>query len=68
MSTKLADRKVTSADKMSVKVASMSRSQLKWALLSLQTRFRMDFTEEFLESLSKDRLRHILLAALLKAQ
>lgn len=53
---------------MSVKVASMSRSQLKWALLSLQTRFRMDFTEEFLESLSKDRLRHILLAALLKAQ
>ena len=68
MSTKLADPKVSSADKMSVKVASMSRSQLKWTLLSLRTRFRMDFTEEFLESLSKDRLRHILLAALLKAQ
>ncbi len=67
MSIKLAEPKVSSADKMSVKVASMSRSQWKWTLLSLRTRFRMDFTKEFLESLSRDRLRYILLAALLKA-
>ena len=52
-----------SAEKIAVKLASLSRAQLKGQLLNMRTRFRMDFTKEFLDSLSKDELRHILLAA-----
>ena len=57
-----------SAERIAVKLASMSRSQLKGSLRSLKTRFRMDFTDEFLDSLSKDKLCHILLAALLNGR
>ena len=68
MRTKFAEPHVTSADKIAAKVAGMSRSQLKWTLLSLRRRFRLDLTEQFLESLCTDRLRHILLAALLETR
>ena len=57
-----------SAEKLATKVASMSRSQLKRKLLTLKTRFPMDFTQEFLDSLSSEKLRHILLAAQLNAK
>ena len=57
-----------SAEKIAVQVAGLSRVQLKRQLLTMQTRFRMDFSEEFLDSLSKDELRHILLAAHLNAR
>ena len=57
-----------SAEKIAVKLAGLSRVQLKRQLLTMQTRFRMDFSEEFLDSLSKDELRHILLAAHLNAR
>ena len=56
------------AEKIAVKLAGLSRVQLKRQLLTMQTRFRMDFSEEFLDSLSKDELRHILLAAHLNAR
>ncbi len=55
--------KTVEAERIATKLASMSRSQLKGSLRSLKTRFRMDFTDEFLDSLSKDKLCHILLAA-----
>ena len=60
--------KSPSADKLAVNLAGMSRSQLKRKLLSLKTRFPLDFTEEFLDSMSSDKLRHILLAALLNSR
>ena len=53
---------------MTVKLAGMSRAQLKRQLLTMRTRFRMDFTSEFLDSLSKHELQHILLAAHLNAR
>ena len=56
-----------SADKIATRLASLSRSQLKRQLLTMRTRFRLDFTEEFLDSLSRDKLQHILLAAQLNA-
>ena len=46
----------------------MSRSQLKRRLRSVKVRFKMDFTDKFLDSLSKDELRHVLLAAQLNAR
>ena len=60
--------KSLSAEKLATNLAGMSRSQLKRKLLSIKTRFPLDFTEEFLNSLSSDRLRHILLAAQLNSR
>ena len=60
--------KSQSSEKLSTNLAGLSRSQLKRKLLSLKTRFPLDFTEEFLDSLSSDKLRHILLAALLNSR
>ena len=57
-----------SAERIAVQLAGLSRAQLKGQLLTMRTRFRMDFSEEFLDSLSKDELRHILLAAHLNAR
>ena len=58
----------SSAEQLAVKLAGMSKSQLKRQLLSLKTRFPLDFTEEFLDSLSSDKLRHILLATRLNSR
>ena len=60
--------KSRSAEKLTVNLAGLSRSQLKRRLLSLKTRFPLDFTEGYLDSLSSDKLRHILLAALLNSR
>ena len=56
------------AEKVAVKLAGLGKSQLKRKLLSLKGRFPLDFTEEYLDSLSTDKLRHILLAAQLNAR
>jgi hypothetical protein len=46
-------------------VASLRKSELKSRLLSFKGSFKFDFTESYLDSLSADRLKHILLAALM---
>ena len=56
----------TDLDKIATSIAGMNRKAVKRALLSFDGRFKMDFSEEYLESLSLDRLRHILLAAKLQ--
>ena len=56
------------AEKVAAKLARLGKSQLKRKLLSLKGRFPLDFTEEYLDSLSTDKLRHILLAAQLNAR
>ena len=70
MSTKLDWRKGSTrkAERTATDLASMSRSQLKRRLRSVKVRFKMDFTDKFLDSLSKDELRHVLLAAQLNAR
>ena len=44
-------------------IASLGRNELKRRLRSFRGRFRLDFTEDYLNNLSVDRLRHILFAA-----
>jgi len=45
----------------------MNRPDLVSVLHDLKCSFKLDFTEEFLNSISLDRLRHIVLAAKLHA-
>ncbi|MBN1816785.1 MAG: hypothetical protein JW828_05465 [Sedimentisphaerales bacterium] len=45
-------------------IATLSKSQVKDRLLHFHGRPRLDFTESYLDGLSTDRLRHILLAAM----
>jgi len=46
-------------------VAALDRDELKSRIKGFKGRFRLDFTEDYLDALSVDRLRHILLAALI---
>lgn len=52
-------------EKLSASIISLSKSQLKKQIRKFKGRFKLDFTESYLEDLSVDRLRHILLAAML---
>jgi hypothetical protein len=49
-------------------IASLGRDELKRRITNFRGRFRLDFTEDYLNNLSVDRLRHILLAALINAR
>ena len=57
-----------SHEKLATQLARMSKAQLKRKLLSLKANFPLDFSAEFLDSLSTDKLRHILLAACLNSR
>jgi len=48
-------------------LASLGRDELKRRISNFKGRFKLDFTEDYLNNLSVDRLRHILLAALINA-
>ncbi|MHC5059575.1 MAG: hypothetical protein ACYTFK_00605 [Planctomycetota bacterium] len=48
-------------------INSLNKSQIKDRLMHFKGSFKFDFTEAYLDSLSTDNLRHILLAATLKA-
>ena len=47
-------------------VNSLNKTEVKNRLLHFKGRFKFDFTEAYLEALSVDKLRHILVAAMLK--
>ncbi|MHC4073119.1 MAG: hypothetical protein ACYSWW_03130 [Planctomycetota bacterium] len=49
-------------------IASLERHELKRRIRNFRGRFKLDFTEDYLNKLSVDRLRHILLAALINAR
>lgn len=49
-------------------IAALGRNELKSRIRNFRGRFKLDFTEEYLNKLSVDRLRHILLAALINAK
>jgi len=49
-------------------IASLGKTELKKRIKNFKGRFRLDFTDTYLENLSDDRLRHILLAALINAK
>jgi hypothetical protein len=54
-------------ERTTVTIASLGKKELKKRIKNFQGRFKLDFTEEYLSKLSIDRLRHILLAAVLNA-
>ncbi len=54
-------------DKQATTIASLGRNELTKKIQNFHGRFKLDFTEEYLSKLSVDRLRHILLAALMNA-
>jgi len=49
-------------------IAVLGRDELKRRIRNFRGRFKLDFTDDYLNSLSVDRLRHILLAALINAK
>ena len=49
-------------------IAALGKDELKRRIKNFRGRFKLDFTEEYLNKLSVDRLRHILLAALINAR
>lgn len=54
-------------DKQATTLATLKKNELKKRIKHFQGRFKLDFTDEYLNKLSADRLRHILLAALINA-
>ncbi len=52
-------------DRLAAELASLEREQIKPQILNFRSRTRLDFTEEFLDRLTTDQLRHVLLAAML---
>ncbi|MHC4220887.1 MAG: hypothetical protein ACYST9_00575 [Planctomycetota bacterium] len=49
-------------------IAALGKYELKRRLKNFRGRFKLDFTEDYLDNLSVDRLRHILLAAMVNAK
>jgi len=49
-------------------LAALGRAELVRRIRNFRGRFRLDFTDDYLNNLSIDRLRHILLAALINAK
>ena len=52
-------------EKTVTSIASLGRDKLKKRIKNFKGRFKLDFTEDYLEKTSTDRLRHILLAVLI---
>ena len=48
-------------------VVGMGKSELKKRIRRFNGRFRLDFSDEYLNGVNVDRLRHILLAAIVNA-
>jgi hypothetical protein len=48
-------------------IAALDREELKRRIKNFHGRFKLDFTEDYLNQLNVDRLRHILLAAPIRA-
>jgi hypothetical protein len=48
-------------------IAALGRNELERRIRNFRGRFKLDFTEDYLNNLSVDRLRHILLAALINS-
>ena len=55
------------ADQMAIELAQMDRKGLIDTLRKTQCNFELDFSDDFLKSISIERLRHIALAAHLQA-
>ncbi|MFA5240421.1 MAG: hypothetical protein WC476_12040 [Phycisphaerae bacterium] len=55
-------------ERTATSIASMGADELKTQIKNFKGRFKLDFTDSYLENISIDRLRHILLAALINTK
>jgi hypothetical protein len=55
-------------EQLVVSIAALGRDELKTRIKDFRGRFKLDFSDAYLDGLSLDRLRHILLAALINAK
>ena len=55
-------------EKTATSIAALGRPELKNRLKNFKGRFKLDFSEDYLNKLSVDRLKHILLAAMINAK
>jgi hypothetical protein len=51
-------------DQMARSISTLGRNEVKKRIKNFRGRFKLDFTDEYLNGLTVDRLRHILFAAL----
>ncbi len=63
MDTKMSP--ATSFETVAVQIASMGKKEVIGKIHRFHGRFKLDFTEDYLRGLSVDRLRHILMAAVM---
>ena len=49
-------------------ISALGRKELKKRIKNFPGRFKMDFTDDYLNRISVERLRHILLAALITSK
>jgi hypothetical protein len=57
-----------SLEQFATSIARMDKTELKQRIKNFPGRFRLDFSEDYLNAAPADRLRHILLAAMLNAR
>ena len=55
-------------DDLAVSIGSLGRNELKRRIRYFKGRFKLDFTDEYLDGAGVDKLRHILMAALITNQ
>ena len=55
-------------EQMAASLADLGRDDLKQRIKGFRGRFKLDFSDDYLDALSLDRLRHILLAAWINAK
>ncbi len=55
-------------ERTATSIASLGRNEVKKQIKNFKGRFRLDFSDEYLDKLTVDRLRHILLAAMINAK
>ncbi len=56
------------AEQVAASLAELGRDDLKKRIKNFRGRFKLDFSDDYLDALSLDRLRHLLLAALINAK
>ncbi len=66
--TTVTKKRMTPFETEATSIAALGRNELKTRIRNFKGRFKLDFTEEYLNKLSVDRLRHILLAAVMNAR
>jgi hypothetical protein len=55
-------------EQIAASLAVLGRDDLKQRIKGFRGRFKLDFSDDYLDTISLDRLRHILLAALINAR